>query len=73
MLSKVIKALLEQAPVPVSCFFLGIVIGGIPALLKKAKSGDQISRFSSVEVPDQSTSRLPVYTPPHLNFIASPV
>lgn len=48
MLSKVIKALLEQAPVPVSCFFLGIVIGGIPALLKKAKSGDQISRFSSV-------------------------
>lgn len=37
-LAFVIKWLLESFPVPVSFFFLGAVIGGIPALYKKTKS-----------------------------------
>ncbi|HOP91822.1 MAG TPA: DUF368 domain-containing protein [Acetivibrio thermocellus] len=36
-LSFLIKWLLEKFPVPVSMFFLGAVIGGIPALYKKTK------------------------------------
>jgi putative membrane protein len=36
-LSFVIKWLLEEFPLPVSVFFLGAVIGGIPALYKKTK------------------------------------
>ena len=36
-LAFVIKWLLESFPVPVSFFFLGAVIGGIPALYKKTK------------------------------------
>ena len=36
-LAFVIKALLEKFPIPVSIFFLGAVIGGIPALYKKTK------------------------------------
>lgn len=37
-LAFVIKWLLESFPVPVSFFFLGAVIGGIPALYKKTKA-----------------------------------
>ena len=37
-LAFVIKWLLEKFPIPVSFFFLGAVIGGIPALYKKTKS-----------------------------------
>lgn len=36
-LARVIKWLLESFPLPVSFFFLGAVIGGIPALYKKTK------------------------------------
>lgn len=36
-LSFLIKWLLEKFPIPVSVFFLGAVIGGIPALYKKTK------------------------------------
>jgi len=36
-LAFVIKWLLESFPIPVSFFFLGAVIGGIPALFKKTK------------------------------------
>ena len=36
-LAFVIKWLLERFPIPVSIFFLGAVIGGIPALYQKAK------------------------------------
>lgn len=36
-LSFLIRWLLEKFPLPVSAFFLGAVIGGIPALYKKAK------------------------------------
>lgn len=36
-LAFLIKWLLEKFPIPVSCFFLGAVIGGIPALYKKTK------------------------------------
>ncbi len=36
-LSFLIKWLLERFPLPVSVFFLGAVVGGIPALYKKAK------------------------------------
>ena len=41
-----IKWLLEQFPLPVSFFFLGAVIGGIPALYKKTK--ESRLRISSV-------------------------
>ncbi len=47
-LSNLIELLLEKAPVPVSFFFLGAVIGGIPALLGKTRSGDSGFRVSSV-------------------------
>lgn len=36
-LSFLIKWLLEKFPIPVSAFFLGAVVGGIPALYKKTK------------------------------------
>jgi len=36
-LSFLIKWLLERFPIPVSVFFLGAVVGGIPALYKKTK------------------------------------
>lgn len=36
-LSFLIKWLLEKFPIPVSVFFLGAVVGGIPALYKKTK------------------------------------
>lgn len=36
-LAFIIKWLLEKFPIPVSFFFLGAVIGGIPALYKKSK------------------------------------
>ncbi|NLK74802.1 MAG: DUF368 domain-containing protein [Clostridiales bacterium] len=36
-LAFVIKWLLETFPIPISFFFLGAVIGGIPALIKKTK------------------------------------
>lgn len=39
-LAFVIKWLLEKFPVPVSFFFLGAVIGGIPALYKKTKESE---------------------------------
>lgn len=45
-LAFVIKALLEKFPIPVSIFFLGAVIGGIPALYKKTK--EQKIKASSV-------------------------
>jgi putative membrane protein len=44
-LAFVIKWLLERYPLPVSFFFLGAVIGGIPALYKKTKESPL--RFSS--------------------------
>lgn len=37
LLARVISWLLEKFPLPVSFFFLGAVIGGIPALLRKTK------------------------------------
>ncbi len=40
-LAFVIKWMLEKFPVPVSFFFLGAVIGGIPALYKKTKESKQ--------------------------------
>ena len=40
-LASVIGDLLEMFPIPVSCFFLGAIIGGIPALYRKTKE----SRF----------------------------
>lgn len=45
-LAFVIKWLLERFPLPVSFFFLGAVIGGIPALYKKTKESRM--RISSV-------------------------
>lgn len=45
-LAFVIKWLLEEFPLPVSFFFLGAVIGGIPALYKKTKESSL--RISSV-------------------------
>lgn len=45
-LSFLIKWLLEKFPLPVSVFFLGAVIGGVPALFKKTKESKL--RFSSV-------------------------
>lgn len=45
-LAFVIKWFLEMFPLPVSFFFLGAVIGGIPALYKKTKASP--IRFSSV-------------------------
>lgn len=45
-LSFLIKWLLEKFPLPVSMFFLGAVIGGIPALYKKTK--ESAFRFSSI-------------------------
>lgn len=45
-LAFVIKWLLEQFPFPVSFFFLGAVIGGIPALFAKTKESS--IRFSSL-------------------------
>jgi putative membrane protein len=47
-LSNVIKKLLEFAPIPVSLFFLGAVIGGVPALYKKTKTNDSKSTVSSI-------------------------
>lgn len=44
-LAFVITALLDRFPFPVSFFFLGAVIGGIPALYKKTKESSY--RFSS--------------------------
>jgi putative membrane protein len=44
-LAFLIKWMLEKFPMPVSFFFLGAVIGGIPALYKKTK--DSPFRFSS--------------------------
>ncbi|HPO77885.1 putative membrane protein [Thermoclostridium caenicola] len=44
-LSFLIKWLLEKFPIPVSVFFLGAVVGGIPALYKKTKESP--FRFSS--------------------------
>lgn len=41
-----IKWLLENSPIPVSFFFLGAVIGGIPALFKKTKESPL--KFTSV-------------------------
>jgi putative membrane protein len=46
-LSKLIEWLLEKAPLPVSFFFLGAVIGGIPALLKKTRTNDSNFKISS--------------------------
>ncbi|HHW21611.1 MAG TPA: DUF368 domain-containing protein [Clostridiaceae bacterium] len=45
-LAFLIKWLLEKFPIPVSVFFLGAVIGGIPALYKKARQSEL--RISSV-------------------------
>ncbi|WP_265446083.1 DUF368 domain-containing protein [Acetivibrio straminisolvens] len=45
-LSFLIKWLLEKFPLPVSVFFLGAVVGGIPALYKKTKESS--FRISSV-------------------------
>lgn len=45
-LAFVIKWLLEKFPLPISFFFLGAVIGGIPALYKKTKESSL--RISSV-------------------------
>ncbi|HOM01582.1 MAG TPA: DUF368 domain-containing protein [Acetivibrio sp.] len=45
-LSFLIKWLLEKFPLPVSVFFLGAVVGGIPALYKKTKESSL--RISSV-------------------------
>ncbi len=45
-LSFLIKWLLEKFPLPVSVFFLGAVIGGVPALIKKTRESKL--RFSSV-------------------------
>lgn len=47
-LSNVIKRLLEVAPIPVSFFFLGAVIGGVPALYKKTKTLDSKFKISSI-------------------------
>lgn len=47
-LSKVIKWLLEVIPLPVSFFFLGAVIGGVPALFKKTVTNDSKLKISSV-------------------------
>ncbi|HOQ00420.1 MAG TPA: DUF368 domain-containing protein [Acetivibrio clariflavus] len=47
-LSNVIKKLLEVAPIPVSFFFLGAVIGGVPALYTKTKTMDSKLRISSI-------------------------
>lgn len=46
-LAFVIKWMLEKFPFPVSFFFLGAVIGGIPALYKKAKE-DQFKISSGI-------------------------
>lgn len=45
-LSFLIKWLLEKFPLPVSVFFLGAVVGGIPALYKKTKESSL--RISSI-------------------------
>lgn len=47
-LSNVIKKLLEVAPIPVSFFFLGAVIGGVPALYEKTKTQNSKISISSV-------------------------
>lgn len=47
-LARLIEWLLEVAPFPVSFFFLGAVIGGIPALYKKTKDEDSKFKFSSI-------------------------
>lgn len=47
-LSKLIERLLEIAPLPVSFFFLGAVIGGIPALFKKTGTKDSRFKISSI-------------------------
>lgn len=47
-LSKLIKWLLEVSPLPVSFFFLGAVIGGVPALYKKTRTKDSKLKISSV-------------------------
>lgn len=47
-LARVIKRLLEFAPIPVSLFFLGAVIGGVPALYKNTKTKDSKSLASSI-------------------------
>lgn len=47
-LSNVIKKLLEVAPIPISFFFLGAVIGGVPALYSKTKTMDSKLKFSSI-------------------------
>jgi len=47
-LSNVIKKLLEVAPIPVSFFFLGAVIGGVPALYEKTKTKNSKLLISSV-------------------------
>ncbi len=47
-LSKLIKWLLEVVPLPISFFFLGAVIGGVPALYKKVKTKDSKLKVSSV-------------------------
>ncbi len=47
-LSKVINWLLVKVPLPVSFFFLGAVIGGVPALYKKVKTKDSNITVSSI-------------------------
>lgn len=47
-LSKSIKWLLEVAPLPVSFFFLGAVIGGVPALFKKLATKNSKLKVSSL-------------------------
>lgn len=47
-LSKLINWLLDKVPLPVSFFFLGAVIGGVPSLYKKVKTKDSKSTASSI-------------------------
>jgi putative membrane protein len=46
-LSNLIEWLLDKAPVPVSFFFLGAVIGGVPALLSKTRTKNSNFKISS--------------------------
>lgn len=47
-LSNLINWLLDEVPLPTSFFFLGAVIGGVPALYKKATEKDSKIKVSSV-------------------------
>jgi len=47
-LSILIGWLLEVVPIPISFFFLGAVIGGVPALFKKANSNNSSFKISSI-------------------------